>query len=60
MNDPCQYRRIGEDDRAIVKNSIEKIFPLRECARDIHVAHLEIACDAAVTFAESFNKCMPE
>ncbi|KUI55623.1 hypothetical protein VP1G_03078 [Cytospora mali] len=50
---------LSTDDDTIVRASIEAIFPLRKRAQDIHVAHLEIACDAAVAFAQAFNKTQP-
>ncbi|KUI69964.1 hypothetical protein VM1G_05256 [Cytospora mali] len=51
---------LDKDDETIVRDSIEAIFPLRKRAQDIHVAHLEIACDAAVAFAQTFNKSQPQ
>ena len=39
---------------------VRKKFPLRNFARDRHVAYLKIACDAALGFVEDFNKTVPE
>ncbi|ROW01364.1 hypothetical protein VMCG_05848 [Cytospora schulzeri] len=52
--------KLDTNDKTLVIDSIQETFPLRERARDIHVAHLEIACDAAVTLAETLNKTNPE
>ena len=54
------HRSLDKHDKVLVRDSVLEIFPLRERARDIQVAHLEIACDAAVTFAETFNRTKPE
>lgn len=44
----------------LVKNEIEDLWPLRITAQDTNVADLEIACDAAVSVAEIYNKTVPE
>ncbi|ROW06676.1 hypothetical protein VPNG_06736 [Cytospora leucostoma] len=51
---------LSEEDRTLISDSIQEVFSLREHAEDIHVAHLEIACDAAISFAENFNEKVSE
>ncbi|KAK7736559.1 hypothetical protein SLS53_006991 [Cytospora paraplurivora] len=54
------HRLLDQEERTLISDSIQEVFPLREHAEDIHVAHLEIACDAAISFAENFNEEAPE
>lgn len=54
------WDRIDEDVQALTRQEIHKLYPLRAVAQDTSVADLEIACDAAVTVAEAYNKAVPE
>ncbi|KAF3761353.1 hypothetical protein M406DRAFT_333421 [Cryphonectria parasitica EP155] len=46
--------------REIVTKAVNDTFHLRDEAQDINIAHLEIACDAAVEFAHRFNEHNPD
>lgn len=43
-----------------LKLAIDAIFHLRSRAADLAVAHLEIACDAALSYANDYNELHPE
>ncbi|KAJ4424902.1 hypothetical protein N0V82_000405 [Gnomoniopsis sp. IMI 355080] len=51
---PADIRRAGID------NAINAVFHLRSQAADIAVAHLEIACDAALNYAHEYNELHPD
>jgi hypothetical protein len=46
----------------MIRQEIDELYPLRYMAhvQDTDVADLEIACDAAISLAEVYNKSFPE
>ncbi|KAK7737123.1 hypothetical protein SLS63_002914 [Diaporthe eres] len=54
------WDRVDDDVQALTRQEIHKLYPLRAVAQDTSVADMEIACDAAVTVAEAYNKAVPE
>lgn len=54
------HSSFDDDVQAMIKKEIDQLYPLRAIAQDTSVADLEIACDAAVTVAEAYNKAVPE
>lgn len=51
---PANIRHAG------LELAIDAVFHLRSRAADIGVAHLEIACDAALSYANDYNELNPE
>lgn len=54
------WDRVDGDVQTLTRQEIHKLYPLRAVAQDTSVADMEIACDAAVTVAEAYNKAVPE
>lgn len=54
------HSSLDEGVQAVIRQEIDELYPLRATAQDTNVADLEIACDAAVTVAEAYNKAAPE
>ncbi|KAI7781956.1 hypothetical protein LA080_014021 [Diaporthe eres] len=54
------WDRVDDDVQALTRQEIHKLYPLRALAQDTSVADMEIACDAAVTVAEAYNKAVPD
>lgn len=49
-----------EPYKAIIKDRIEALLPLKSLAADPEVANIEIVSDAAMSFVDSYNLEHPE